>query len=74
MRARGFIVLTTARSKDDGHRGREQGKIQLSGAELFLLAVAEVSVGSVGMETGSLLPITKQVEIKTESLRKVWSA
>jgi hypothetical protein len=52
----------TAQSKDGGLR--EGARIaQLCSAEVFLLAVVEVSAGTGTIEGGLAIPITEQVEI-----------
>jgi nucleotide-binding universal stress UspA family protein len=48
----------------EGRRALREGAriAQLCGSEVFLLAVAEVSAGTVGLEGGYVIPMTEQVE------------
>ena len=57
------FLPTTAQSKSGGAL-RDGARIaQLCNAEVFLLAVVEVSAGSGTLDDGFLIPLTKQVEI-----------
>jgi nucleotide-binding universal stress UspA family protein len=58
-------VLLAYDGSIEGRRALREGAriAQLCEAEVFLLAVAEVSAGTVGMEVGFVMPITEQVEI-----------
>ena len=63
-------VLLAYDGSIEGRRALREGAriAQLCGAEVFLLAVAEVSAGTVGMEVGFVMPITEQVEIYNKIL------
>jgi len=63
-------VLLAYDGSIEGRRALREGAriAQLCGAEVFLLAVAEVSAGTVGMEAGFVMPITEQVEIYNKIL------
>jgi hypothetical protein len=59
----------TAQSKDGGYCGRGARIIaQLCSAEVFLLAVVEVSAETGTLEGGFVSPITDQVEIYNKIL------
>lgn len=63
-------VLLAYDGSIEGRRALREGAriAQLCGAEVFLLAVAEVSSGTVAMEGGFVIPISEQVEIYKEIL------
>ena len=63
-------VLLAYDGSIEGRRALREGAriAQLCGAEVFLLAVAEVSAATVGMEAGFVMPITEQVEIYNKIL------
>lgn len=63
-------VLLAYDGSIEGRRALREGAriAQLCGAEVFLLAVAEVSAGTVAMEGGFVIPIPDQVEIYKEIL------
>jgi nucleotide-binding universal stress UspA family protein len=63
-------VLLAYDGSIEGRRALREGAriAQLCGAEVFLLAVAEVSSGTVAMEGGFVIPISDQVEIYKEIL------
>jgi nucleotide-binding universal stress UspA family protein len=72
---RGSIILYTKvllayDGSIEGRRALREGAriAQLCGAEVFLLAVAEVSSGTVGMEGGFVIPISDQVQIYKDIL------
>jgi nucleotide-binding universal stress UspA family protein len=72
---RGSIILYTKvllayDGSIEGRRALREGAriAQLCGAEVFLLAVAEVSSGTVAMEGGFVIPISDQVEIYKDIL------
>ena len=58
-------VLLAYDGSIEGRRALREGAriAQLCGAEVFLLAVAEIPAATVGMEAGFVMPITEQVEI-----------
>jgi len=63
------VLLAYDRSIEGRRALREGTRIaQLCGAEVFLLAVAEVSAGTVGLEGGFVIPVTEQVEIYNQIL------
>ena len=57
-------VLLAYDGSIEGRRALREGAriAQLCDSEVFLLAVAEVSAGTVGLEGGFVTPITEQVE------------
>jgi nucleotide-binding universal stress UspA family protein len=63
-------VLLAYDGSIEGRRALREGAriAQLCGAEVFLLAVAEVSSGTVGMEGGFVIPISDQVQIYKDIL------
>ena len=63
-------VLLAYDGSIEGRRALREGAriAQLCGAEVFLLAVAEVSAATVGMEAGFVMPIDEQVEIYNKIL------
>jgi nucleotide-binding universal stress UspA family protein len=58
-------VLLAYDGSIEGRRALREGAriAQLCGAEVFLLAVVEVSAGSGTLEGGFVIPITEQIEI-----------
>ena len=72
---RGSIILYTRvllayDGSIEGRRALREGAriAQLCGAEVFLLAVAEISSGTVAMEGGFVIPISDQVQIYKDIL------
>jgi nucleotide-binding universal stress UspA family protein len=63
-------VLLAYDGSIEGRRALREGAriAQLCGAEVFLLAVAEISAGTVAMEGGFVIPIDDQVGIYKEIL------
>jgi nucleotide-binding universal stress UspA family protein len=63
-------VLLAYDGSIEGRRALREGAriAQLCGAEVFLLAVAEVSSGTVAMEGGFVIPISDQVQIYKDIL------
>ena len=63
-------VLLAYDGSIEGRRALREGArlAQLCGAEVFLLAVAEVSVGTAGLEGGFVVPFNEQVEIYNKIL------
>ena len=57
-------VLLAYDGSIEGRRALREGAriAQLCGSEVFLLAVAEVSAGTIGLEGGYVIPITEQIE------------
>ena len=69
-------VLLAYDGSVEGRRALREGArvAQLCNAEVFLLAVVEVSAGAGTLEGGFAISITEQVEIYTEiSSAKAWS-
>src|SRR5258705_1574690 len=68
-------VLLAYDGSIEGRRALREGAriAQLCSAEVFLLAVVEVSAGTGTLDGGFVLPITEQIKITKRSLRKAWS-